>query len=41
MSVGLDPMIAVMNDIKVIDGYHSIYPLSYKIEFRKIIAVAP
>ena len=37
MSVGLDPMIAVMNDIKVIDGYHSIYPLSYKIKFRKII----
>ena len=37
MSVGLDPMIAVMNDIKVIDGYHNIYPLSYKIKFRKII----
>ena len=37
MSVGLDPMIAVMNDIKVIDGYHTIYPLSYKIKFRKII----
>jgi len=37
MSVGLDPMIAVMNDIRVIDGYHTIYPLSYKIKFRKII----
>ena len=37
MSVGLDPMIAVMNDIRVIDGYHVIYPLSYKIKFRKII----
>ena len=37
MSVGLDPMIAVMNDIKVIDGYHNIYPLSYKIKFRKLI----
>ena len=37
MSVGLNPMIAVMNDIRVIDGYHSIYPLSYKIKFRKII----
>ena len=37
MSVGLDPMIAVMNDIKVIDGYHNIYPLNYKIKFRKII----
>ena len=37
MSVGLDPMIAVMNDIKVIDGYHNLYPLSYKFKFRKII----
>jgi len=37
MSVGLDPMVAVMNDIRVIDGYHTIYPLSYKIKFRKII----
>ena len=37
MSVGLDPMVAVMSDIKVIDGYHNIYPLSYKIKFRKII----
>ena len=37
MSVGLDPMVAVMNDIRVIDGYHNIYPLNYKIRFRKII----
>ena len=37
MSVGLDPMIAIMNNIKVIDGYHNVYPLSYKIKFRKII----
>ena len=37
MSIGIDPMIAAMNDIKVIDGYYSIYPLSYKIKFRKII----
>ena len=37
MSVGLDPMVAVMNNIKVIDGYHNIYPLSYKVKFRKII----
>jgi len=37
MSVGLDPMVAVMNDIQVIDGYHNIYPLQYKIKFRKII----
>ena len=38
MSIGLDPMIAVMNNIKVIDGYHTIYPRDYKIKFRKIIA---
>ena len=38
MSVGIDPMIAVMNDIKVIDGYHTIYPMEYKKKFRKIIA---
>ena len=37
ISIGLDPMVAVMNNIKVIDGYHTIYPLSYKIKFRKII----
>ena len=37
MSVGLDPMVAVMNNIRVIDGYHTIYPLNYKIKFRKII----
>ena len=37
MSIGLDPMVAVMNDISAIDGYHTLYPLSYKIKFRKII----
>ena len=37
MSIGLDPMKAVMNDIKVIDGYHNLYPLSYKLKFRKMI----
>ena len=37
MSVGLDPMIAAMNDIKVIDGYHNTYPMNYKKRFRKII----
>ena len=36
-SLGVNPMIAPMNDIYVIDGYHQIYPLSYKIKFRKII----
>ena len=37
MSVGLDPMVAVMNEIKVIDGYHNLYPKKYKIDFRNII----
>ena len=37
ISIGLDPMVAVMNNIKVIDGYHTLYPLSYKLKFRKII----
>ena len=32
MSVGIDPMIAVMNNIKAIDGYHTIYPMEYKIK---------
>jgi len=36
-SIGIDPMIAAMNDINIIDGYHNIYPLSYKKKFRKII----
>jgi len=36
-SIGVDPMIAPMNDIGVIDGYHSIYTLDYKNKFRKII----
>ena len=30
-------MVAVFHDIKVIDGYHNTYPLSYKKKFRKII----
>ena len=37
LSIGLDPMVAVMNDIKVLDGYHNFYPLSYKLKFRKVI----
>ena len=36
-SIGIDPMIAVMNGINVIDGYHNLYPKSYKVKFRKII----
>ena len=38
ISIGFDPLIAVMNNIFVIDGYHSLYPLSYKKKFRKIIS---
>ncbi len=37
LSLNLDPMAAAMNDINIIDGYHSMYPLTYKIKFRKII----
>ena len=37
MSINLDPMVAVMNDINVIDGYHALYPLAYKKKFREII----
>ena len=37
MSVGLDPMVATVHNIKVIDGYHNLYPLSYKRKFREII----
>lgn len=38
MSVGIDPMIAPMNGIRAIDGYYVLYPLSYKKEFRAVIA---
>ena len=37
ISVGLDPMVAVFHNIKVVDGYHNIYPLLYKKKFRRII----
>ena len=37
ISIGLDPMAAATNGIKVVDGYHVNYPLFYKREFRKII----
>lgn len=37
LSLGLDPMIAVMNEIKSIDGYHGLYPLDYKKKFYEII----
>lgn len=37
VSVGFDPMVAIINDIKTIDGYHNLYPLHYKHKFKKII----
>ena len=37
ISIKLDPMVAAMNNINVIDGYHNLYPLFYKKKFRKII----
>jgi len=36
-SIGINPMIAPMNDINIIDGYYPLYHLSYKKRFRKII----
>jgi hypothetical protein len=30
-------MAAIANDIKTIDGYHNLYPLSYKIAFNEVI----
>ena len=38
ISIGFYPLIAVMNNIFVIDGYHALYPLRYKKKFRKIIS---
>jgi hypothetical protein len=38
MSIGLDPMAAVMNEVSTIDGYYNAYPLSYKMRFRSVIA---
>jgi len=37
LSIGYDPMIAVMNNIYAVDGYHNVYPLHYKKKFRKVI----
>lgn len=37
ISVGIDPMVAAMNKIKVADGYYTLYSKAYKIRFRKII----
>ena len=30
-------MIAIVNDMKTIDGYHTLYPLKYKSKFREVI----
>ena len=37
ISIGLDPMVAVMNNINTLDGYYNIYPASYKLKFRRVI----
>ena len=37
ISIGLDPMIAAMNGIKIADGYYPIHSSKYKNEFYKII----
>ena len=36
-SIGINPMLAAMSDINIIDGYYTLYQLSYKLKFRKII----
>ena len=36
LSIGIDPLKAVMNGINVVDGYYYLYPLSYKKKFEKI-----
>jgi hypothetical protein len=38
ISIGLDPMAAVMNHIVTLDGYYNAYPLRYKSRFRTVIA---
>ena len=38
ISIGVDPLVAVYNNIKVLDGYHTYYPLKYKNKFRQIIS---
>lgn len=37
ISIGYDPMIAVVNNIHVIDGYYRYYPLHYKKKFFEIV----
>jgi hypothetical protein len=38
ISVGLDPIAALSNNISILDGEYSVYPLNYKARFRTIIA---
>ena len=38
ISIGIEPGKAAFNDIRVVDGYYLMYPLSYKKKFRKIIS---
>ena len=38
ISVGLDPMAALMSGISTLDGYYNAYPLGYKPRFRAVIA---
>jgi len=38
LSIGLDPLIPVLSDINVVDGYYYLYPLFYKKKFEKIIS---
>tara|TARA_A100001011_G_scaffold334432_1_gene362779 strand:+ start:1547 stop:3292 length:1746 start_codon:yes stop_codon:yes gene_type:complete len=38
ISIGIDPMIAAMNGIKVADGYYPLYSAEYKKKFEKIIS---
>ena len=37
-SFGLDPMVAAFHGVKVIDGYHNLYPKTYKDAFGEVIA---
>ncbi len=38
LSAGPDPMIAPLNGIRAVDGYHNLYPAAYHAAFRPVIA---
>lgn len=38
LTVGYDPMVAAYHGIPVLDGYHNLYPLSYKNAFSAVIS---